>query len=332
MRPKEPGSTSVIRLWAHRAIETDPAVRDWQVEHGEALAALSPTGCAPETVEELGATIAAEFHAEGAVEAITEISAAIEAAYRELADALPDQQLGRELPNGMQIDCRVSDLSVLPAAVTLTYPSTDGTACLRVLRDGRLGQLTTVADALAERYLIPASEIVWCILTGQPPRISPIRLGVRFRRFNVDGVPVTANSRLVLDVDPQLEPAELARIFVQWQRAAGVKPSKASPKLVPLAAELIGRLSLLPADRNAQAKSHPSELIGIGNRSWWLVPTVPWARLAREIKFDGTLIRGRAAAVIHLLVPLDAPGVPRWLPEFPIGGSRSGSRTPIDVL
>jgi len=316
IRPDEPGCTPVTGLWVRRAIASDPLVQEWQRDHAAEVLGLSQTGRAPETAEQLVDLIHKEFAAEGGAEAVTVMTSAVEAAHaHEVAGRDPGASITHELPNGMRLVARASDVVLRSPVVTLTFPSGEATASLSVLRDARLGRLSTITDELARRYLVPASEIVFCILTGQSPRVSPVRLGVRFRRFDVDGVPVTATSRLVLDVDPQLEPAELARIFVQWQRTSGVKASKPSPKLVTLAAELVGRLSLVPADHQADGRSHPSEILGIGNRSLRLVPAVPWVRLAREIKYDPQLIRGRAAAVVHLLLPLDAPRALRWLPQ-----------------
>jgi len=316
--PTEPGCTPVIALWVRRAIMGDPEVVAWQAAWQRDQAPRGRRGSAgaplPETVEQLGAAISKAFQDEGGADVVVAVISATAAAHvRDLVGRDPGRAITRKLPNGLRIRAAASEVIARSPAVILTFPPVDGVATLQVLRDARLGQLATIADTLAERYLIPASEIVFCILTGQVPRIAPIRLGTRFRRFDVDGMPVTATSRLVLDVDPQMEAAELARTFVHWQRASGVKAAKPSPKLVSLAAELLGKVSLAPAEQHAHRNTHPSELLGIGNRSWWLIPAVPWVRLAREAKCDPRLIRTRAAAVAHLLFPLDVPRAPRWL-------------------
>jgi hypothetical protein len=311
--PAEQGCTPVIALWVRRAILADPEVVAWhrdQAPRGRARSAATPQ---PETVEQLGEAISQSFQDEGGAEAVEAVMSATAAAHlRDLAGRDPGRAITRKLPNGLRIRSAVSEVIARSPVVMLTFPTGHGLSTLQVLRDARLGQLASTADTLAERYLIPASEIVFCILTGQVPRIAPIRLGTRFRRFDVDGMPVTAASRVVLDVDPQMEAAELARTFVHWQRASGVRAAKPSPKLVSLAAELLGKVSLAPAEQDAHRNTHPSELLGVGSRSWWLIPAVPWVRLARETRCDPRLIRTRAAAVAHILLPLDVPRAPRW--------------------
>jgi hypothetical protein len=315
MPPKEPGCSPFVSLWVRRSVMSDRRVQDWLHDDLPSLLRMVGASRPPENLEQVRHLIAAEFEAEGGVDTVQLVSE--EVAERHAQQHSSSGSLAtvtRLLPSGARITVPTSTLTPRSPVVRLVYPADGDVTSLLVLRDAALGRLASLSDTLAEEYLVPVGEIVFCILTGLSPRLAPIRLGLRFRRFDVDGVPVTGTSRVIFEVDPQLEATELARTFAQWQRAAGVKPSKASPKLVPLGSDLVGRLRLVPADRVADSGAHPAEVFGIENRSWRLVPAVPWLRLAREIDYDPKLIRSRAAAVIRLLLPLDAPSVPQWLP------------------
>jgi hypothetical protein len=323
--PKEPGCSPFVAQWVRRAILADERVQDWLHSEFPTLLRMIGASRPPENVEQVRHLIAAEFEAEGGADTVryaTDTAAGLYSS-RTARDE-PADNITLALPGGTTISVPVSTVRPRAPTIKLVYPADDDVASVTVLRDAALGQLAALSDSLAEEYLVPVGEIVFCLLTGLAPQLAPIRMGLRFRCFDVDGVPVTGTSRVVLEVDPQLDAAELARTFVQWQHGAGVKPSKASLKLAPLGSDLVGRLRLVPADRVADSDSHPAELFGVENRSWRLVPAVPWLRLAREINYDPKLIRGRAAAVIHLLLPLDSPSIPRWLPRPARSGNGRG--------
>jgi hypothetical protein len=329
--PNEPGCAEVVALWVQRAIASEPLVQEWHRHHGVRVLA-NCGGVAPSSDESLAALIEEEFQAEGGAAALDEVTEKVAKAFaRDAADGRRRRKITQRLPDSSRIAAVVSEVVVRSPVVTISCSVGDSVVSRSVLRDGRLGQLAVVADLLADRYLVPASEIVYCILTGQAPTLAAVRVGLRFRGFRVEGVPVTATSRVVLDVDPQLEPAELLRVFVEWQRASGVRPAKPSSKLVPLATALLGRLNVVSADPESAAGSHSGEFVEAAGRMWSLVPAVPWIRLAREINYDPHLIRGRAGAVVRLLRPLDAPRSPRWLPgDRPHlgGGPRPAQRRP----
>lgn len=317
--PEESGGPEVVALWVHRAIATDPHTKVWVRDDLPAMLTLLDPPQRPQSVESVSDLLGAAFVAEGGVEVAGEVTAqAAEMFARELAAVAHRPIVVRDLPDGQRIEAVAIETTQRSPVVTLAYPGSGGVESMVVLRDGRLGRLAELADRLAERYLVPAAEIVGCVLADQPPRLESIRLGLRFRSFEVDGVPVTATSRVVLEVDPHLDAANLARTFARWQKAAGVEQPKSSSKLVALASELVGRLRLVPADRLTDSGSHPAELFGVGARSWRLVPVLAWSALARQVDVDPRLIRNRAAAIVRLLLPLDGPHQPRWLPPYPV--------------
>jgi hypothetical protein len=217
-----------------------------------------------------------------------------------------------DLPDGTRLSLAASESLMRTPLATLCYYTNDGPALLTVLRDTRLGTLVALADTIAERYLLPASEVVSCVLTGAPPQITPVRLGLRYRRFEVDGVPITASSRIALEVDPQLEPADLARTFANWQHANKVVPCHAEPVLTALAGKLIGRLRPQPA---RETRPQPPDTLSPTLRNRAATRRPAWTVEGGETNSDPRLNNSRkTAAIVRILTPFDSPHRPRWLP------------------
>jgi hypothetical protein len=160
-QPAVSSGTVVIGLWARRAIMADPRVQEWQRDHAAAILARSRTGQAPTTADALAAVIADEFEAEGGKAAIATLTVEVASAFEaDTAGRAPARTVTYALPDGTRIEAVTTEAIARSPVVTLTYPADDATASLAVLRDAPLGALCTLADDLAQRYLVPASEIV----------------------------------------------------------------------------------------------------------------------------------------------------------------------------
>jgi hypothetical protein len=137
-----------------------------------------------------------------------------------------------------------------------------------------------------------------------------VRMGLRYRQFRVQGVPVTAASKIVLEVDPQLEPADLARTFARWQQSSKVTACHPDPKLALLAGTLIGRLR---QKTEPNTRSRPRKDTGALPKPS-AAPRHTWTTDASEVTSDRRLLTRRTAAVVRILMPFDRPHPPRWLP------------------
>jgi hypothetical protein len=221
----------VIASWVSAAMHAEPAVQEWREHHHDCLQRCERRSAS--ILGRVGAVVDALFAAEGGSRMVAEVARTCEAAYQhEHNEKLPSDLIRRQLPDGTHLAVAASQRSRRSPVATLCYPNVDGTVYLSVLRDAQLGELVGIADTLAERYLLPVSDVVCFILTGTAPRLAPLRLGLRFRSFEVQGVPVTASSRVMIEVDPQIEAADLARTFAHWQRTNRVVPCHTDPKLV----------------------------------------------------------------------------------------------------
>jgi hypothetical protein len=139
-----------------------------------------------------------------------------------------------------------------------------------------------------------------------------VRLGLRYRRFRVDGVPVTASSRIAFEVDPQLEAGDLARTFANWQHANNVIPCHAEPVLTALAGKLIGRLRPQPARKT---RPQPPNTLSPTLRNSAATRRPAWTVEGGESNSDPRLNNSRkTAAIVRILTPFDSPHRPRWLP------------------
>jgi hypothetical protein len=315
MPPTRSGSGPVIADWVQAAILAEPAVLAWRTDHRDALDAAAPTASdtAPAQLTPVATIVAALFAAEGGATTVTEVVDECAAAYRRENERQPPREMVvHPLPDGIRLSLAVSESQMRTPLATLCYATSDGPGLLTVLRDARLGALVALADTIAERYLLPASEVVSCILTGAPPQISPVRLGLRYRRFQVDGVPVTASSRIAFEVDPQLEPGDLARTLANWQHANNVVPCHAEPVLTALAGKLIGRLRPQPA---RETRPQPPDTLSPTLRNRAATRRPAWTVEGGETNSDPRLNNSRkTAAIVRILTPFDSPHRPRWLP------------------
>jgi hypothetical protein len=74
-----------------------------------------------------------------------------------------------------------------------------------------LDELRQRAEAAQELFGIPAAEAVRTILTGLPPRLEPIRISAKFKY-------TPAASRIYLEIDPALTPAEVSRAYGEYRK------------------------------------------------------------------------------------------------------------------
>ncbi len=308
-QPSRSGCGLVIADWVTAAIMAEPSVQLWLARNGRALMAATSRADANAQSELVAAAVQALYAAEGGAAMVDELVEEWAAEVRRSREQQPPPAaIVRRLPDGSALRVALSENAPRRPTAMLCYPTAEGTACLTVLRDARLGGLADIADTMADRYLVPAAEVVRCLLTGATPRIHPVRMGVRFRQFQVQGVPVTASSRIALEVDPQIEPADLARTFAHWQRANKVIPCHTDPKLAAFAGKLIGRLWSKPARRLQRSSAGGDPLMPA------LTSTRrAWTSMAVEANTDPRLVTRRTAAVVRILMPFDADHVSRWL-------------------
>jgi hypothetical protein len=329
-QPTRSGCGPVIASWVAAAIQAEPDVQEWCELHRSALtrAAMAAQRAGPS--DKVNVIVLALFAAEGGTAMVEDLATECARTYCHERERQPAADLVlRELPDGTRVTVAASVHSSRTPVTTLCYPTTDGSAYLTVLRDARLGTLAGIVDAIAERYLLPASEILAFILVGTVPRIAPLRMGLRYRQFRVHGVPVTACSRIAIEVDPQIEPADLARAFAGWQRANKVTPCHTDPKLAALAGNLIGRLWTKPARRT---RSRPRPGVGpdsVGPEVGGVAAAshVTWTTLATDVNSTVRHTTRSTAAVVRILMPFDKPHPPRWMPSATVAPPDPGLST-----
>jgi hypothetical protein len=306
--PAERARVSAIGRWAVAAIEREPRVIAWRAEHLASVHAWAlETGRDSVRAGDLVDWVDHVYAGEGGADMVASVRALLALAH---AEQTTEQQrastVSRMLPDGRLLAIRASELPARPGVVTLHYREATGApATSEVLRDGRLGQLATATADLAARYLVPQLDLLATIVTGAPASPVPIRVGMRFRRFWVDGVPVTATSRVRIEVDPQVEPAELAHTLARFREAHHVSAKRPSLRLAALAADLVNRVAMTePPDGSGPA------LVGVshddaGLRGRPIIARPDWGQLARDLGYEPRAIKRGVAAALRLLIPVD---------------------------
>jgi hypothetical protein len=92
-------------------------------------------------------------------------------------------------------------------------PESPGPRALPTEPGGVLDELRLVSEMLARRYGWHVSQAVLFVLTGQIPLVPPIKTELRLIR------PLTSGSRVILSIDPDTAPEELAAHFRRARRA-----------------------------------------------------------------------------------------------------------------
>ncbi len=85
---------------------------------------------------------------------------------------------------------------------------------------GSLEELGALADQLSGVYGWDAAQATTFILTGEPPAFFPVRVS----RFDRVDEPISAGSRITLEIDPMVTPRQLARAW-NWMRSALIEPN-----------------------------------------------------------------------------------------------------------
>ena len=88
---------------------------------------------------------------------------------------------------------------------------------------GSLEQLAALADQLSGVYGWHAAQATTFVLTGAPPAFFPVHVS----RFDRVDEPISAGSRITLEIDPMVTPQQLARAW-SWIRSALIEPKTRS--------------------------------------------------------------------------------------------------------
>ena len=108
-------------------------------------------------------------------------------------------------------------------------PETGDAVHIAVRQGSVLDRLRLLGEALADAYTWESGDATLYLLTGEVPRVRPIRGEVR-RKW-----PVTARSRIVLTVDPMCTPREVASEYRRWRRLHFGRLRRLTPKHAALA-------------------------------------------------------------------------------------------------